>query len=324
MRTVSIATAVAHPNIALCKYWGKRDRALNLPATPSLSLTLAPYETRTTVNWGADADEAWLNGKLLDGKEAGRVFALLDLLDPWRPRCVVTSENNFPTAAGLASSSSGFAALVTAADAASGRKRGIAELAVLARRGSGSATRSLHGGWVEWPMGSRADGTDSHGVPIAGPEHWDVRMLVAVLGAGPKETPSTEGMIHTQQTSPYYPVWTECAPRDVVEARAAVLRRDLEALGTVMERSSMRMHASMFAADPPLVYWRATSLLAMEAVRGLRAGGVGCWYTMDAGPNVKVLTTAADAQVVHAVLGAVATRVESLAPGGPARIEGGA
>ncbi len=317
---MSIATATAHPNIALCKYWGKRDRALNLPATPSLSLTLAPYITRTTVNWGAEADDAWLNGALLEGREASRVFGCLDLLDPWRPRCIVTSENNFPTAAGLASSSSGFAALVVAGNAASGRARTTEELAVIARRGSGSATRSLYGGWVEWPMGERADGSDSHGVPLAEADHWDVRMLVAVLGAGPKETSSTAGMMHTQQTSPYFPVFTSCAPRDVFEAREAVRRRDLEALGVIMERSSMRMHASMFAADPPLVYWRAPSLLAMDAVRGLRAGGVSAWFTMDAGPNVKVLTTAKDAEIVSAMLSAVAQRVEVLVPGGPARI----
>lgn len=318
---MSIATAVAHPNIALCKYWGKRDRALNLPSTPSLSLTLAPFRTRTTVNWGAEADEAWLNGKLATGREAARMFASLDLLDPWRPKVTVTSENNFPTAAGLASSSSGFAALLLAAAAASGRHHTLGEIAVLARRGSGSATRSVFGGWVEWPMGTRADGTDSHGIPIAPPDHWDVRMLVAVLAAGPKGTSSTDGMLHTQQTSPYYPVWTECAPRDVIEARGAVERRDIEALGAIMERSAMRMHASMFAADPPLCYWHAKTLLTIEAVKGLRASGVGCWYTMDAGPNVKILTLTKDAEMVAAVIGAVADRVEVLSPGGPARLE---
>ncbi|MFN7143254.1 MAG: diphosphomevalonate decarboxylase [Myxococcota bacterium] len=318
---MSIATAIAHPNIALCKYWGKRDRPLNLPATPSLSLTLAPFSTRTTVNWGAEADEAWLNGKLLEGREARRIFMCLDLLDPWRPRCVVTSENNFPTAAGLASSSSGFAALVVAADAASGRRRSIEDLAVFARRGSGSATRSLFGGWVEWPMGTRADGADSHGIPIAPEDHWDVRMLVAVLAPGPKETSSTEGMLHTQQTSPYFPVWTECAPRDVAEAKIAVKARDLEALGRIVERSAMRMHASMLAADPPLCYWRAGTLAAVDAVRRLRAAGTGAWYTMDAGPNVKVLCEAADAEKVRAALAAVAERVEVLSPGGPARVE---
>lgn len=315
-----IATAVAHPNIALCKYWGKRDRALNLPATPSLSLTLSPFHTRTTVEWGADTDLAVLNGQTLAGNEARKVFAVLDLLDAQRPPCLVRSENDFPTGAGLASSSSGFAALVVAGAAAAGQGRAIEELAVLARRGSGSATRSLHGGWVEWPAGTRDDGLDSHGVPLAGPEHWDVRMIVAVVGAGPKDVGSTDGMLHTQATSPYFPAWVASAPADVEEARAAVLARDLERLGRVVERSSLRMHASMFAADPPLTYWRPASLAAMEAVRGLRKRGVGAWATMDAGPNVKVLCAAADAPAVAEALAAVADRIEILGPGGPARV----
>lgn len=317
---MSIATAVAHPNIALCKYWGKRDRALNLPATPSLSLTLAPFRTRTTVEWGADVDAAFLDGAPLTGEGARKVFAVLDLLDAARPPCLVRSENDFPTGAGLASSSSGFAALVVAGAAAAGQARPIEELAVLARRGSGSATRSLHGGWVEWPTGHRDDGLDSHGVPLAGPEHWDVRMVVAVVAAGPKDVASTDGMLHTQATSPYFAPWVSQASADVDEARAAVLARDLPRLGAVVERSSLRMHASMMAADPPLLYWRPASLAAMEAVRGLRRRGLGAWATMDAGPNVKVLCAAADAPAIAEGLAEVAERIEILGPGGPARV----
>lgn len=314
------ATAVAHPNIALCKYWGKRDRALNLPSTPSLSLTLAPFATTTTVEWGTAADTFELDGRPADGEPARKVFQALDRLDPGRPPCRVVSANSFPTAAGLASSASGFAALLVAAAAARGGPVDLGALAVLARRGSGSATRSLHGGWVEWPMGERADGLDSHGVPVAPAEHWDVRMLVAVVSAGPKDTSSTDGMLHTQATSPYYPAWVVQAPADVEAARAAVRHRDLEALGRVMERSALRMHASMFAADPGLCYWRPASLAAMDAVRALRREGVSAWFTMDAGPNVKVLCAAGDAERVRAALLPVAVRVDLLHPGGPARV----
>lgn len=314
-------TAVAHPNIALCKYWGKRDRALNLPANASLSLTLSPFETRTRVVRGTEHDVATLGERPMSEPEARRAFRLLDLLDPGRPPCRIETANNFPTAAGLASSASGFAALALAAAAASGRALTHDELAVFARRGSGSATRSIHGGWVEWRMGERVDGTDSHGVRIAGPEHWDVRMVVAVIGAGPKNTGSTEGMLHTQASSPYYPAWTAAAAGDVDQARRAVLDRDLEGLGRVMERSSMRMHASMLAADPPLLYWRPGSVATMEAVWGLRKRGIGAFLTMDAGPNVKVLCEARDAAVVAGAIAAIAERVEILAPGGAARLE---
>ena len=302
-----MTTAIAHPNIALCKYWGKLDLERNLPATASLSLTLAPFATRTTVEWGAETDEAWLGGSRVDGT---KVFRVLDRLVPGRAPAHVWSENNFPTSAGLASSASGFAALVMAA----APERSLDELASFARLGSGSATRSLHGGWVEWAQAGE------RGVPVAPAEHWDVRMVVAVLASGPKATPSTEGMLHTAATSPYYPAWVEHAQDDVEEARAAVLSRELERLGRVMERSSMRMHASMLAADPPLCYWRPGSIDAMDVVRGLRAGGLSAWYTMDAGPNVKVLCAAADAETVAGALRQVCERVEVLHPGGSARV----
>ena len=313
---MSSCTAIAHPNIALCKYWGKRDRALNLPATPSLSLTVAPFHTKTTVRCGvAEAEaEVLLNGQPADAGTRRKVLETLERVRPgerWR----VESHNSFPTAAGLASSSSGFAALVLAGAGAAGAELTTAQLAALARQGSGSATRSLFGGWVEWPMGSAADGSDSHGVPVAPPEHWDLRMLVAIVASGPKEVPSTDGMGHSARTSPYHDAWVASAPADVEAARLAVMRRDLFALGAIMERSTMRMHACMMAADPPLRYWQAGTLAAMAKVEELRRQGCTCFYTMDAGPNVKVLCAAVDAEVVRRHLLSVAERVEVLSPG---------
>lgn len=316
------ATAIAHPNIALCKYWGKRDRALNLPAVGSLSLTLAPFSTTTTVEWGAARDEMVINGREASAEEARKVFAVLDLVDSWRPKVRVLTENDFPTAAGLASSSSGFAALVLAACAAAGHPRTPEQLSVLARRGSGSAARSIFGGWAEWKVGERADGMDSHAFEIANEAHWDVRMVVAIFDAGPKAISSRDGMAITQETSPYYPAWVASAPRDLAAGRAAVRNRDLEALGQVMERSALRMHACMMAADPPVFYWKSGSVWAQDAVRSLRERGIPCAWTMDAGPNVKVLVPTEHAETVAQRLGAVADRVHVLEPGGPARLVG--
>lgn len=314
------ATAIAHPNIALCKYWGKRERALNLPATPSLSLTVAPFSTRTTVEWGAERDEVHLNGAPAGDKEAKKVLAVLDLIDSWRPKVRVESVNDFPTAAGLASSSSGFAALVVAAVAAAGQTRPPEELSVLARRGSGSACRSIYGGWAEWKLGTRPDGADSHGIQVAPEDHWDVRLVVAVFGAGPKAISSRDGMNLTQETSPYYGPWVASAPRDVEEARRAVLNRDLATLAKVTERSTLRMHASMMAADPPVFYWKSGTVWAIEVIENLRKKGVVAAYTMDAGPNVKVLCHATDAEEVAYRLQPVAEDVRILQPGGPARL----
>ncbi|GDX79579.1 diphosphomevalonate decarboxylase [Deltaproteobacteria bacterium] len=315
-----VATAVAHPNIALCKYWGKRDRTLNLPSVGSLSLTLAPFCTTTTVEWGAESDELVLNGRQGTPAESRKVFALLDLIDSWRPKVRVLSENDFPTAAGLASSSSGFAALALAATKAAGQPRSLEELSVLARRGSGSAARSLFGGWAEWKVGEREDGLDSHAFALAPENHWDVRMIVAIFDDGPKAVSSRDGMLHTQETSPFYPAWVASTPKDLTDARVAIRERDLTRLGIVMERSALRMHASMMAADPPVFYWKSGSVWAQETVRALRARGIPCAWTMDAGPNVKVLVETPYADEVARRLANVADRVHVLEPGGPARL----
>jgi len=312
---MSTATATAHPNIALVKYWGKRDTALNLPAVPSLSLTLDTFTTVTTVTWGAASDTARLDGREATNKEAARIFRFLDVLDPERPPCTVHSANDFPTAAGLASSSSGFAALAVAAAHACGRDLSTQELSVLARQGSGSACRSLWGGFVEWALGERDDGTDSHGIPLAGPEHWDVRMVVAVVSEDKKATGSREAMNRSANTSPYYDTWLDTAQADVDAAREAVAARDLDALGRVMEQSTHKMHATMTTSWPPVFYAQPGTLAAIHAVMALRDAGTSAWLTMDAGPNVKVLCRAADATTVRDALAQHVDTVHILGPG---------
>ncbi len=314
------ATAIAHPNIALVKYWGKRDRRLNLPAVPSLSITLAPFETRTTVSWGEEVDRFEINGVEVDGVAASRIAAFLDLVDPARPAVHIQSTNNFPTAAGLASSSSAFAALALAANAAAGHDRSLIELSVLARKGSGSACRSLWGGWVVWRMGETADGTDCHGKPLAPMDHWDLRMVVALVSGEKKATSSREGMLHTEATSPLYGGWVTSAEADLQEAIAAIHDRDLERLGTVMEHSSLKMHGTMLSANPPVRYLKAGSLATLDAVEELRRRGVPAWATMDAGPNVKILTSADHAEDVAAVIQDIVGATHMLHIGGDARL----
>jgi diphosphomevalonate decarboxylase len=317
------ATAEAHPNIAVVKYWGKRDIPLNLPAVPSLSVTLDRYRTRTTVTWGVDAaaDHVELDGAVATGGPASKVSRFLDLVGGRdRPRCRVVSDNNFPTAAGLASSSSGFAALALAACAAARQDRDRRELSVLARQGSGSACRSLWGGWVHWRLGEQADGDDSHGEPLAPSGHWDVCVVVAIVGTARKKVGSTAGMQTTERTCPFYDRWVETAPADVAEGRRAILGRDLERLGRVMEWSTNKMHATMIATEPTLRYWAPASVAAMQRVEALREEGVGAWYTMDAGPNVKVLCLREDAARVADALREVVDQVETLGVGGDARL----
>jgi diphosphomevalonate decarboxylase len=299
------ATAVAGTNIALVKYWGKRDAALNLPAAGSLSLTLDGLGTRTTVRFAPTlaTDHVVLDGAVAEGRAAARVTAFLDLVRARAgvsARAEVTSVNTVPTASGLASSASGFAALAVAATHAAGMEASPAELSELARRGSGSAARSIFGGFVEMARGERADGRDAVARPLdaAGAAAWDVRLVVALTSAEAKAIGSTEAMERTARTSPYYAAWIASVDDDLTEARAAVARRDLERLGVVAERSALRMHASALAADPGILYWNPATLAAIATVRALRAGGVPAFFTIDAGPHVKVLCATADAPAV--------------------------
>lgn len=305
-------TALAHPNIALAKYWGKRPYGKNLPAVPSLSLTLSGMATETRVTpQDAPDDSLLLDGRAQSGRPLVRVTELLDLM--WReaeragprPRVRVTSRNDFPTAAGLASSASAFAALAVAGDAALGTGLGRDALSCIARRVSASAGRSLFGGFVELPAGREGD-ERLPAQPLAPPDHWDVALIVAVTAEGQKKIGSTEGMLHTAATSPLYAGWIEGAPAIFERARAAVLARDLPALGAAMEHSSLSMHATAMAADPGLLYWNGTSVEVMHAVRGLRDGGLGAWFTMDAGPHVKVLCEAGQAARVSSALADIA------------------
>lgn len=320
-------TAVAGTNIALVKYWGKRDGALNLPAAGSLSLTLRELDTRTTVRFdpGLPADRVRLGGQDADEATRRRVVAFLDLVRQQAgitTRAEVASENTVPTAAGLASSASGFAALALAASRAAGLALGPEALSALARRGSGSAARSIFGGLVEMQAGTRDDGSDAFARPLAEGDAWPLRLVVAITAAGPKAVGSTEAMRRTAETSPYYERWIQSVDGDLRAARAAIAERDLPRLGAVAERSALRMHASALAADPPILYWTAATLSAMDTVHQLRRRGVDAFFTIDAGPHVKVLCEAAAAEEVEAALARTAGVLRTLvaSPGRGARI----
>jgi diphosphomevalonate decarboxylase len=324
-------TARAGTNIALVKYWGKRDAALNLPATGSLSLTLAGLGAETRVRFAPDAgtadgrDRVTADGSPADPAFADRVRRFMELVRARAgihlPAEVITT-NSVPTAAGLASSASGFAALALAATRAAGLDLCPDELSALARRGSGSAARSIFGGFAEMAAGTRADGADAHARPLLAPEGWDLRLVVALTTLARKAVGSTEAMDRTAATSPYYRAWIAATERDLPEARAAVAERDLPALGRVAERSALRMHACALAAEPPIIYWNPATLAAVTAVLALRAAGTAAYFTIDAGPHVKVLCAAADAPATEAALGAVpgVTRTLVAAPGPGAQV----
>lgn len=293
--------AIAHANIALVKYWGKRDDALLLPQAASLSVALDKLVTETSVELGDFAEDSLE----IDGKRAdpSRARAMLDAAGISKKARIV-SKNSFPTAAGLASSASGFAALAAA----------VGKGAEIARIGSGSATRSVPGGWAVWENETARQ--------VFPPEHWDLRFCIALCAAGAKETTSRDGMKLTRETSPYHAAWIEQCRRDLPRALALLSQKDLPGLGALAESNALRMHADALAADPPLLYWEPATVGCLKALSKLRAEGVQAWATIDAGPHVVAICEPAAAKQVEMRLRAVSGVSDVLvcAPAGGARV----
>ncbi len=321
---VSKATAVASPNIAFIKYWGNRDHALRLPVNSSLSMNLGGLFTRTTVTFDAafTADAVVLDNAALSPEASRRVVEHLDrvrALANTATRARVDSHNNFPTGTGIASSASGFAALTVAACAAAGLRLSERGLSVLARQGSGSASRSIPAGFVEWQTGTGSD--DSYAFSIAGPEHWALVDCIAIVSHEHKSVGSTGGHA-LAHTSPLQQARIEIVDSHLIACREALLARDFPRFAEVVEEDSTIMHAIMMTSRPPLYYWQPPTLAIMEAVRGWRAGGLPVCFTIDAGPNVHVITLAAHAAEVESRLRALpgVQSVLRAAPGGGAEL----
>jgi diphosphomevalonate decarboxylase len=313
------ASARARSNIALVKYWGKADSSLNIPAVGSISVTLDRLWSETEVRF----DPALRTDRfILDGRrrreEEVRVVACLDLL---RRRAGVSagadvvSRNNFPTGAGLASSASGFAALAAAAARALGLDLTPRELSIVARRGSGSAARSIFGGFVEMHAGGAADGEDSYAEPLLEPRAWPLAVLIAVTDRCEKAVGSRAGMELSAASSPYYRAWIESSAEDLEAARIAIRRRDFEQLAEVAEHSCLKMHAAAMSSRPGLVYWNAATLACLHAVRAARSGGLAVFFTIDAGPQLKAVCEPAAQEQVERILRAVPGVEEVLATG---------
>jgi diphosphomevalonate decarboxylase len=298
------ATARAHPNIALIKYWGRTDDALNLPVTGSLSMTMGGVHTTTTVSVvaGLPRDEVHIDGTPASKLAHERAVRHLDRLRARAKQRVplrVTSRNNFPQGSGLASSASAFAALTVATNEALGLGLTPRECSVFARQGSGSAARSLFGGWVVWHAANRSE--DSFAEQVAPPEAIDIVDLVAVVSREHKRVGSSEGHA-LAKTSALHGGRVAAVPGMLERSLAAVRQKDFATLGRIAELDALLMHGVMMTSDPSLLYWLPGTMQVLHAVRGWREDGLRCWFTIDAGPNVHVLTHAADASKVEARL----------------------
>lgn len=315
-------TARAHTNIALLKYWGKADTTYMVPTTTSISLTLDEFYTDTTVTFDdtLTSDVIVLNDITLNGNQAAKVIRVLDLV---RQQAGITSfahvssTNHVPTAAGLASSASAFAALAGAALHASGLTPTLADVSRLARRGSGSASRSVFGGFVKWERGH--DDATSVAEPITEDIDWPIQLITVILNDQPKAIDSRSGMQHAKSTSPFYDAWVERTNNQTQAMIDALNAHDLTTIGQIAEANALEMHATNATAQPPFNYLTDSSWAVLSIVQQLRQAGVSVYATMDAGPNVKLISDPKDTEQIVAALNAwnpdVTTQVATPGPG---------
>ncbi len=309
----------ATPNIALVKYWGKRDADKNLPFTDTIAVVLD--QGRTRVNLGEwDEDGVWWQfagrSKRLNANLASPYIRMLDYARAIRgvdkPLRVVVAPS-LPPRVGFAGSAAAMAALAAALEDAFSLDLDLWERSVLARIGSGSAARSIPDGFVRWYAGDSADGMDSYAECVFPPEHWDdLRLILVPLDKSSKDVPSTRAMLRCQETSPLFQGWLDRCREDLPPVMDAIAQRDLGALGRVMEGNARWMHAVALTAAPPILYWTRDTIRIFEAMTALRHGGTEVWCTVDAGPNPILVTLEKSVEQVTRVVREVAPGVEPI------------
>ncbi len=318
------ATALAHPNIAFIKYWGLKDIEKRIPANGSISMNLGCLSTRTTVDFdpSLQQDSLILNGEPLSGPALRRVQKFMDRIRALANQTLfahIISENNFPAGVGVASSASGFAALALAGSKAIGLNLSEDQLSYLAKFGSGSACRSIPGGFVAWNVTSEDE--QSFARSFAPADHWQLVDCIAILSTQHKDTGSEKGM-QRADTSPLQSARVADSQRRFDICQQAILHKDFDALAKVTELDSNLMHAVMMTSDPPLFYWQPESLGLMKAIQSWQKEGLPVTYTLDAGPNVHVIC-------LKKAMGEVLTRLRQQPeilnilkglPSGPARL----
>lgn len=301
-------SAITNANIALVKYWGKRNQELMLPYNSSISMTTEGVFTHTTVDFDKNyAEDIFILNKkeFKTGSEeydkyVKRFLNFVRKISRTDLKTKIVSINNFPSAAGLASSAAGFAALATAVNKALNLDLPKKDLSMMARRGSGSATRSIFGGFVEWKKGTKEDGLDSFAEQIAPSEHWkDFRMIVGITSITEKKVRSRAGMAQTVKTSPYYKSWIESVDNDLTKVREGILTRNFKLVGETAEENCLKMHATMITTKPSIIYWNTGTIQIIQSVLQWRDEGLEVYFTIDAGPQVKILCLKKDIEEVE-------------------------
>ncbi|ALB28919.1 diphosphomevalonate decarboxylase [Companilactobacillus heilongjiangensis] len=314
-------TARAYTNIALIKYWGKKNKQLKLPYTNSLSLTLDRFYTDTKATIiDSDKDVVYLNNQLLDDTQNKRILNYLETIRnfySFTDHFQIDTVNHVPTSAGFASSASGFAALAAAINETKQLDLSRQELSILARNGSGSASRSIYGGFVEWQAGH--DNESSFAVPIDETPEIDLALLSVVINKHSKKISSTMGMENSVKSSPFYPNWVTLVSSEIKEIKQAIAQKDLQKIGEISEHNAMSMHALTLSADPSFTYFAPETIRIIQLIQELRRKGLFAYATIDAGPNVKIICTKESLPKVQTYieqqLSDVTTVVANIGPG---------
>lgn len=284
------ATSVSPANIAFIKFWGKKNHELNLPFNDTFSMNLSNCLTTTTVEFGQDkGDLIIVRGKEISGDKKNRVIRILDLVRKKAGvnlKAKVVSENNFPEGAGIASSASGFSALALASSKAAGLNLSKRQLSILARRGSGSACRSIVSGFSEWRKGN--SDTTSFAAELAPPDFWDLVDVVAITSKGEKKVGSTEGH-ELATTSPYFKTRLKRLPKKIRKIKEAFFARDFATFGKIAEEEAVDLHMMAMTSSPPVYYWDSGTMEIIHAVQEWRDNGLPVFFTIDAGPNVHLI-----------------------------------
>jgi diphosphomevalonate decarboxylase len=290
----------AKANIALVKYWGKRDNELNLPETNSFSITL-PLGTTTNITLANNEDIVVLNGTKIENQDQFYTRLVL-FLNYFRPDASthfkVETTNEIPTSAGLASSASGFAALTLALDSFFSMNLDQKMLSILSRLGSGSASRSIFTGFVEWQKGSNKDGSDSFAEKFS--HFWpELRIGLSIISSAKKSIDSRKAMDITRKTSSLWKSWPDQVTHDITQIKKAIIEKDFELFGSTAEHNALAMHATMIAASPTILYWLPESIQMMHRIWDARKKGIPVYFTMDAGPNLKLLFLEKDKSIIE-------------------------
>ncbi|HEQ8560449.1 TPA: diphosphomevalonate decarboxylase [Streptococcus pyogenes] len=281
----NVITVTSYANIAIIKYWGKENQAKMIPSTSSISLTLENMFTTTSVSFLPDtatSDQFYINGLLQNDEEHTKISTIIDQFrQPGQAFVKMETQNNMPTAAGLSSSSSGLSALVKVCDQLFDTQLDQKALAQKAKFASGSSSRSFFGPVAAWDKDSGAIYKVETDLKMA--------MIMLVLNAAKKPISSREGMKLCRDTSTTFDEWVEQSAIDYQHMLTYLKTNNFEKVGQLTEANALAMHATTKTANPPFSYLTKESYQAMEAVKELRQEGFACYFTMDAGPNVKVL-----------------------------------